>query len=221
MASWLVHPFLQGSQLWQTDLQEMTFRNNLNTSFSYMLDAVPVAQPKHWRYSKHWCQPEKITNYISLWSFLDTPSDLWQKWCGILYISSPTPVNLCNYIRIYLHWKKLYYSENKMFQMQCRGTAERALLADMLSTAAQLYKNHILKGLQRCNVHDLDSHSRPPEMTNLIGHILLPSVVCSILHHVWDITIFTVYVAICNLEKYFSFDMVVKITDHICFLIHR
>jgi len=67
-------------------------------------------------------------------------------------------------------------------------------------------KNRILKGLHYS-----------------IGHIPLLLVICSknvsMLHHFWDITNFTVYVNVWDLEKPFSFSKTVEITGYMCFLL--
>jgi len=45
------------------------------------------------------------------------------------------------------------------------------------------------------------------------------SVVCcyndAVFHCLWDITTFTVYVTVCDLDKSFSFDVIVEITGHL------
>jgi len=74
-------------------------------------------------------------------------------------------------------------------------------------------------------MHHLESHSRSSEMVDVVDHVgHFLCMVCSIniaaLRRFWNMTTSTVYMTACKLNKSFSLDKTLKITGHVCFLIH-
>ena len=103
-----------------------------------------------------------------------------------------------------------------------RRTARRALSVGILSTVAQLYeKIPFEKAIGKWPKVPLNV-MRIVLLWYAIYHFLL--LVCSnnvsILHRFRDITTFTVYVTAWDLEKSFSFDKTVEITNHVFFPIY-